>query len=61
MKKYCYVLSTFLLSLILTLSCVAYAQPVTENYTEDISSMPVVSTEENVTSLDIKATSCVNY
>ena len=58
MKKIFFIFTSILLSITLTFTTPAQENPITENYTDDIYSMPVVSNEGTSTNLEIKAKSC---
>lgn len=58
MKNAIKILLCLLLLFTLSFSASAQAQPITEYYTEDIYSMPVIASDENTTGLKIRAKSC---
>ena len=58
MKNAIKILLCLLLLFTLSFNASAQAQPITEYYTEDIYSMPVIASDENTTDLKIRAKSC---
>ena len=58
MKKIIHIITTVFISIFMCANTLVTAAPITENYTDDIYAMPVISNEESSTNLDIKAKSC---